>query len=198
LCLLHTIHGNKTQFYQQEQRVELIIHWPNKHLASAIKKHSINSISSNQCLLRNWDKLNNCHVVLATVCKTTVQDKLTDMIISHSQLLQTIPHLLNNVQTIHFNKKVLTHPQLIIQNDIVANNHLKMIRVHSRKKEVIEYLINKNQWTLQTVHSLAWDAHGKAIQQLPSRQKKKLIQFLHNVLPINMSHSLQLQHYVLK
>jgi hypothetical protein len=43
-------------------------------------------------------------------------------------------------------------------------------------------------------NTIKWKSHGTAIQQLPSRQRKSVVQFIHNWLPVNTSHSLQLIH----
>jgi hypothetical protein len=87
---------------------------------------------------------------------------------------------------------VLTHPQLVVEGNTISNYHLRTLRTHSREKEAREYLINKNSWSTENFRSIEWKSHGKSLHQLPARQRKSVIQSLHNWLPTNTSHSLQL------
>jgi hypothetical protein len=83
---------------------------------------------------------------------------------------------------------IRTHPQLLVNNNIIANQRVRTIRTHSRKKEVKEYLMQEKKWTHDVVNTIEWKSHGGAIQQLPSRQRKSVIQFIRNWLPTNTSH----------
>jgi hypothetical protein len=91
----------------------------------------------------------------------------------------------------HHIQSVITHPQLIVQGNTISNYQMRTLRTHSREKEATEYLKQKNSWSTETFRSIQWPSHGKALQQLPARQRKSVIQFIHNWLPINTSHSLQ-------
>jgi hypothetical protein len=92
----------------------------------------------------------------------------------------------------HHIHAVITHPQLIVQGNTISNYQIRTLRTHSREKEAIEYLTTKNAWSTDTFRSIQWTAHGKSLQQLHARQRKSVVQFLHNWLPTNTSHSLQL------
>jgi hypothetical protein len=100
--------------------------------------------------------------------------------------------LTEQVVPTYVNKNILTHPQLNVGNSRIANQHVRTIRTHSREKEVKEYLMEKNKWTIETFNTVEWKSHGTAIILLPARQRKSVVQFIHNWLPTITSHSLQL------
>jgi hypothetical protein len=52
--------------------------------------------------------------------------------------------------------------------------------------------MDKNGWIIETFNSIAWRSHGNALNQLIRRKRKTIIQLLHDWLPVNTSHSLQL------
>jgi hypothetical protein len=85
-----------------------------------------------------------------------------------------------------------TQPYLNINNKCVDNNIISTLRKHSREQEIQLYLCTKNEWQLSTFEDIMWQAHGHALQQFTGHQRKTIIQLLHNWLPFNTSHSLQL------
>jgi hypothetical protein len=194
LCVTHTLHCLHTHYFNSELNMVIVIHCPNSNVSSAIKTHNPNPISPNQSLERYWDTINDLHTLISKFRKFVIVDESKQATMSHQTILQTLSSLVHHNKTDYYNMNKRTHPQLLVNNTVISNQHDRTIRTHSSEKEVKEYLMRKNNWTHDVINTIEWKSHGGAIQQLPSRQRKSVIQFIHNWLPTNTSHSLQFVH----
>jgi hypothetical protein len=145
-CLLHTVHCLKTNNFQTETQIALILH-SNKQLTYAVKNHKPHPDSPSQCLVRDWDKLNDLHLLASAFKSITVRDASVQITGSNYHIINAIQHLMDQTMPTHQNKVVLTYPQLIVEGTTISSYHLQTLQTHSREKEEIEYLTQQNSWS---------------------------------------------------
>jgi hypothetical protein len=136
--------------------MKIIIHCSNKHLSLAIQHFQPQPISPNLCFSTDWDKLHDLRQTTLRLRKTTMSDKFSQLTGAHHQILQTVSQLIQSNEPNQYNKDVLTQPQLLVDNTVVSNQHMKMIRTHSKEHEAIHYLCTKNNWPLDVFNSIEY------------------------------------------
>jgi hypothetical protein len=83
ICLMHTVNCFKTYFFQTENQISIVIHCSNKQLTAAVRNHNPNPSSPNQCLLKDWDKLNDLHCFTTSFKSVLVVDDSVHLIGIH-------------------------------------------------------------------------------------------------------------------
>jgi hypothetical protein len=71
----------------------------------------------------------------------------------------------------------------------ITNDYTATARHLSTSPEIEEYFRDKYKWHHNTIQDIAWHAHGTALRRLKGRKYKTTIQFIHQWLPVNTSHS---------
>jgi hypothetical protein len=123
----------------------IVVHCPNSKVSRAIRTHNPNPISPNESLERDWDTLNNLHTLVFRFRKSVIVDEYKQATVSHQSILQTVSSLVQHNIPDYYNMNIRTHPQLLVNNNIIANQRVRTIRTHSRKKEVKEYLMQEKK-----------------------------------------------------
>ena len=72
---------------------------------------------------------------------------------------------------------------LYIGPNKVTTNYGKAIRHATTSPDIRKYYRRKHEWSDSTMHTMDWDAHGKAMKTFPSTQQKTLHQYIHGWLP---------------
>jgi hypothetical protein len=93
-------------------------------------------------------------------------------------------------QNIHFYAQI-THSYKSVEKASSIILHQLFANIHGKTRSV-NINAPKNEWTPLIFHNIMWKTHGNSLQQFTGWIRKTLIHFVHNWLPCNTSHSLQL------
>jgi hypothetical protein len=112
----------------------------------------------------------------------------------HEQLCQEIQNQDNHINIRNRQKTLLPTadvPVLLLNGTRLSGDYTVALRECIHKSEIQTYYRQKYGWSITTMSTVDWHAHGKAINQLSQRQQKTITQLIHNWLPTNADHSQQ-------
>jgi hypothetical protein len=149
-------------------------------------------LSPNKCYAPDWDVYHQ-----ASLCFQKATAKLTVISNDNQHTLNTqLAAVSTRITTVVPTSEFLTNPHSVhlqINHLRVLVDYQDSIRNASTATAAKQFLRQKYSWNAQTFDDIYWNGHKNALTSLPGRTYKSVTQFIHQWLPVNASHSKQLQ-----
>lgn len=162
ISIITNIHNCFSQYYGTTKTLNLLIHCSTTKVYRSMKQHRTQLYSLKQCLLPDWDKLQEISNLHSFFRFVRIIDTTTELIVSHTTILQEVSNNLHNpIQSTVNPRPISQFPQLQIKGQMITNKHIINLREQSREQVITIYLRSKNDWTNDTFASISWWANKK-------------------------------------